>query len=63
MKSPKVINTLLAYIWDKGSKIYKYIIMKAYECKMRAFFANGPSPMKQGGKAHKREGSDFVSGP
>jgi len=37
--------------------------MKAYECKMRAFFANGPSPMKQGGKAHEREESDFVIGP
>ena len=57
------MNTLLAYIWDKGLKIYKHILMKAYECKMRAFFANWLSPMKQGGKAHEKEESDFVIGP
>ena len=30
------MDTLLAHIWDKGLKISKYILMKAYERKMRA---------------------------
>ena len=36
MKSPRVMNTLMAYIWDKGLEIYKYILMKTHECKVRA---------------------------
>ena len=30
------MDTLLAYIWAKGLKISKYILMKACESKMRA---------------------------
>ena len=35
-KSLKVINALLAHIWDKGLKISKHILMEAHESKMRA---------------------------
>ena len=31
----------------KGLKIFKHILMKVYEGKVRAF-VNGPSPIKQG---------------
>ena len=48
-EKPKGDNTLLAYVWDKMLKIYKHILMKAYECKMRAF-VNEPSLKKQGAR-------------
>ena len=32
------MNTLQAHVWDKGLKISKYILMKAYESKMRALY-------------------------
>ena len=48
-EKPKGDNTLLAYVWDKRLKIYKHILMKAYECKMRAF-VNEPSLKKQGAR-------------
>ena len=31
------MNALLAHIWDKGLEIYKRILMKAHECKIRAY--------------------------
>ena len=55
MKSPKVNNALLAYIWDKGVEVYKHILMEARECKMRAFL-NGPSPMKLGARLMRWKG-------
>ena len=34
-KEPKGDEYIVAYIWDKGLKISKHILMKALECKMR----------------------------
>ena len=56
------MNILLAYVWDKGLKIYKHILMKDYEGKMRAF-CKWSKPYKTRGKAHKRKESDFGIGP
>ena len=62
MKSLKVMNTLLAHVWDKGLKIYKHILMKAYEGKMKAF-CKWSILYKTRSKAHERNMSDFVTGP
>ena len=60
MKSPKVMNTLLAHIWDKWLKIYKHILMKVHECKMRVL-CKWTKPNETRGETYERKGSEFCN--